>query len=53
MRTHHIRHLVIVDGDGVFRGVVALRYLLYDMLDNLERKVDDLQGEIMADGPGG
>ncbi|MES1172369.1 MAG: CBS domain-containing protein [Bacteroidota bacterium] len=53
MRTHHIRHLAIVDGEGVFRGMLALRYLLYDMLDDLARKVEGLQSEIMADGPGG
>ena len=53
MRQNHIRHLPIVDDAGNFRGMVALRYLLYDLMDGLERKVDDLQGYIMTDGPGG
>jgi CBS domain-containing protein len=53
MRAHHIRHLAVVDEDGDLLGLVALRYLLYQMLGNLEVKVDDLQGYIMADGPGG
>ena len=53
MRTHHIRHLVIVNDDGALLGMVGLRYLLYDLMDDLERKVDGLQSFIMADGPGG
>ena len=53
MRSHHIRHLVIVDDDGALLGMIGLRYLLYDLMDDLERKVDGLQSYIMADGPGG
>ena len=53
MRSHHIRHLAVVDEDGDLLGLVALRYLLDGMLGHLEGKVDDLQGYIMADGPGG
>jgi CBS domain-containing protein len=53
MRTNHIRHLAIVDEHGTLLGMVALRYLLYDLMDELERKVDGLHSYIMADGPGG
>jgi len=53
MRQQHIRHLAIVDSTGDLRGIVAQRYLLYDLMDALERKVDDLHGYIMADGAGG
>ena len=53
MRTHHIRHLAVLDGRGEFIGMVGLRYLLYDLLGVLENKVEDLQQYIMADGPGG
>jgi CBS domain-containing protein len=53
MRMHHIRHLAIVNEEGVLLGMVAQRYLLYDLMDDLERKVDGLQSYIMADGPGG
>jgi CBS domain-containing protein len=53
MRDNHIRHLAIVDEHGDLLGMVALRYLLYDMLDELERKVDGLHSYIMVDGPGG
>jgi len=53
MRSHHIRHLAIVDGFGHLQGVVALRYLLYALMDDLEAKVGDLEGYLMADAPGG
>jgi CBS domain-containing protein len=53
MRQHHIRHLVVLDEHGALVGMLALRYLLYDLMDDLERKVGDLVGYIMADGPGG
>jgi CBS domain-containing protein len=53
MRQHHIRHLVIVDGRGALQGIVAQRYLLYDLMGNLELKVNGLESYIMADGPGG
>jgi CBS domain-containing protein len=53
MHSRHIRHLAIVASDGQFLGLVAQRYLLYDLLSDLEVKVDSLEGFIMADGPGG
>jgi CBS domain-containing protein len=53
MRRHHIRHVPVVDDDGALVGMIALRYLLYDLLDEMERKVTDLEGFVMADGPGG
>jgi len=53
MHARHIRHLAIVDAKGHFLGLVAQRYLLYDLLSDLEVKVDSLEGFIMADGPGG
>jgi CBS domain-containing protein len=53
MLSHHIRHLAIVDAAGDFLGLVAQRHLLYDLMGELELKVDDLQGYLMIDGPGG
>ncbi len=53
MRENHIRHLVVVDDQQAVVGVLALRYVLYDMLDDLQRNVGDLIGYIMIDGPGG
>jgi CBS domain-containing protein len=53
MRERHIRHLAVVDQFGDLLGLVAQRYLLYDLMNDLELKVDSLEGYIMADGPGG
>jgi CBS domain-containing protein len=53
MRENQFRHLAIVDANGDLQGMVALRHLLYDLMDELERKVDGLHSYIMADGPGG
>ena len=53
MRKGQFRHLAIIDKKGELMGVVALRYLLYDLLNELALKVDNLEGYLMADGPGG
>ena len=53
MRHHHMRHLPVLDGQGKVVGMLAMRYLLYDLMDDLERKVDNLEGFLMADAPGG
>lgn len=53
MRKHHIRHLVVLDEQERLVGMLALRYLLYDLMDDMERNVGDLMGYIMTDGPGG
>jgi CBS domain-containing protein len=53
MRARHIRHLAIVNRAGDFVGLVAQRHLLYDLMSELELKVDNLEGYLMADGPGG
>ena len=53
MRDRHIRHLAVVDENGYLLGLVAQRYLLHDLMSALELKVDNLEGYIMADGPGG
>ncbi len=53
MRERKIRHLALVDADGKYLGMVALRRVLFEVLDELDLKVDDLERELMADGPGG
>ncbi|MEO5768625.1 MAG: CBS domain-containing protein [Polyangia bacterium] len=53
MRRHQFRHLAIVDANGAYLGMVALRHLLYDLMDDLERKVGGLESFVMIDGPGG
>jgi CBS domain-containing protein len=53
MRLRRIRHLVILDASGDYVGMLAQRHLLYDLMSELELKVDDLAAYLMADGPGG
>jgi CBS domain-containing protein len=53
MWEQNIRHLAIIDGNDHYLGMVALRYLLHDLVGGLELKVDDLERSLMADGPGG
>ncbi len=53
MRKHHIRHLLVLDENEKLVGILALRYLLYDLMDDLQRNVGDLMGYIMTDSPGG
>jgi CBS domain-containing protein len=53
MRKHHIRHLIVLDQNEKLVGMLALRYLLYDLMDDMQRDVGDLMGFIMTDGPGG
>lgn len=53
MRERHIRHLAIVDESGAYKGLVALRLVLYRTLDALDAKVGELYSYVMADGIGG
>jgi CBS domain-containing protein len=53
MRKHHIRHLVVLDENNKLAAILALRYLLYELMDDMNRNVGDLVGFIMSDGPGG
>ena len=53
MRMHHIRHLVMLDDNEKLVGMLALHHLLYELMDDLERKVGDLESFLMTDGPGG
>ncbi len=53
MSEHRIRHLPIVDEDGRFLGMLGLRYLLHDRLEDLRHELMGLESYIGADGPGG
>jgi len=53
MSANRIRHLVIVDEAGDYLGILAQRHLLYDLMNDLAMKVDDLANYVMVDGPGG
>lgn len=53
MRERHIRHLAVIDDAGTYKGLVALRFVLYRMLAALDAKVDELYSFMMTDTPGG
>lgn len=53
MREHGTLYAALTEDDGTFSGIVALRRLLMEVVDEQELKVDNLQRELMADGPGG
>jgi CBS domain-containing protein len=53
MRWRRTQYLALVDEGGDFVGMVTLRGVLFEVMDELDLKVDDLERELMADGPGG
>jgi CBS domain-containing protein len=53
MQDYEVRHLVVLDQDGDFLGVVGISEILFELTGKLEVKVDDLETYIMTDGPGG
>ena len=52
MATRGFRHLPVLDAGKVV-GVISIGDAAKDIIRNLEHKVGDLMGYIMADGPGG
>ena len=50
---HRIRHLPIVDDAGHIEGMLSLRYLLHDRMDELLNELQGLDSYLGADGPGG
>jgi CBS domain-containing protein len=53
MRERRAHHLALTEDDGSFRGMVGLRRILMEVMDEQELKLDNLERELMADGPGG
>jgi CBS domain-containing protein len=53
MRPRRLQYLALVDDAGQFVGLVTLRRVLFEVMDELDLKVDNLERELMADGPGG
>lgn len=53
MRKHHMRHLPVLDADGNYVGMLALRHLHNEIMRGLERRVHDLTTWLMADSLGG
>jgi CBS domain-containing protein len=53
MVEQHIRHLPIVDDNCLVFGIVSMRDLLQQKVDDLEEQLDSLKSYIAADGIGG
>jgi CBS domain-containing protein len=53
MLEKHIRHLPIVDRDGSLAGMISMRSLLHDRIEELTDQLDSLEAYFTADGVGG
>lgn len=53
MVSQHIRHLPIVDQEGRITGLLSIRNLLQNHVDELVDQLNSLEAYISADGPGG
>jgi CBS domain-containing protein len=49
----HLRHLPILDGDGQVLGLLSIRALLEDKVEDLTHEVSSLEQYMANDGPGG
>jgi CBS domain-containing protein len=53
MLEKHIRHLPIVEPDGRLAGMISIRSLLHDKVEDLIVQLDSLEAYFTADGCGG
>ena len=53
MLSGHLRHVPILDADGRVLGLLSIRSLLEDKVNDLSREVHALEQYIGSDGPGG
>lgn len=53
MLERHIRHLPIIDRDGTLCGMISMRSLLHDKVEELTDQLDSLEAYFTADGFGG
>ena len=53
MVERHIRHLPIVDAAGKVRGMLSIRNLLENMVEDLRQELHSLDQYLLNDGPGG
>ncbi len=49
----HLRHLPVLDGTGRILGMLSIRALLEEKVQDLSRAVDSLEQYMANDGPGG
>ncbi len=53
MNQNQFRHLPIVNEENEIEGMVSLRYILYDIMDDLRKQATSLESYLGYDGPGG
>ena len=53
MVERHVRHLPIVSADGKLKGMLSIRNLLENRVDELARELQSLDQYLSNDGPGG
>lgn len=53
MLEKHIRHLPILDRDGRLSGMISMRSLLHEKVEELTDQLDSLEAYFTADGFGG
>ena len=53
MLERHLRHLPIVGNDGQLLGMLSIRDLLQDKVEDLKRELNSLDQYMLNDGPGG
>jgi len=53
MLEKHIRHLPIAERDGRLSGMISMRNLLHDKVEELTGQLDSLEAYFTADGFGG
>jgi CBS domain-containing protein len=53
MLEKHIRHLPIIDGGGFLCGMISMRNVLHDKVEELTDQLDSLEAYFTADGFGG
>jgi CBS domain-containing protein len=53
MLEKHIRHLPILDRDGRLSGMISMRSLLNEKVEDLTDQLDSLEAYFTADGSGG
>ena len=53
MLEKHIRHLPVVNTDGKLSGMLSIRNLLHEKVEDLTDQLDSLEAYFSADGAGG
>jgi CBS domain-containing protein len=53
MLERHLRHLPVVSDDGQLQGMLSIRGLLQDRVEDLHRELNSIDQYLLNDGPGG